>query len=98
MIEKKNILIIEDDKSARIALSKALEKTGFKDISLSSYSISLNIKFLTDFFLIPAQSASLFPKATYEERIHKITTLFASLKDYQDREGNISWTLVKARK
>ena len=74
-----------------------LEKAKFKNIAVSEYSIPLDINFLTDFFLIPAQSASLFPKLAYNERSEKIKQLFLSIKEYEN-SAKISWKLVKAEK
>ena len=74
-----------------------LEKAKFKNITVSEYSIPLDINFLTDFFLIPAQSASLFPKLTYNERLKNIKQLFSSIKEYEN-SAKISWKLVKAEK
>lgn len=74
-----------------------LEKAKFKNIKIFEYSIPFDTNFLTDFFLIPAQSASLFPKLTYNERLKKIKQLFLSIKEYEN-SAKILWKLVKAEK
>ena len=72
-----------------------LEKSCFKNITLTDYTLPLDIEFLENFFLIPAQSASLFPKLTYAERAEKIKILF---KQIANEKGDMIWKLVKAEK
>lgn len=72
-----------------------LGKSGFKNISLTDYTLPLDTEFLKNFFLIPAQSASLFPKINYSERAEKIKILFDQIGN---EKGKIIWKLVKAEK
>ena len=72
-----------------------LEKSKFKDIEKYEYSIEFDAEFLINFFTIPAQSASLFPKVPYEQRIDFIERLF---KNISNREGLIKWPIIKAIK
>jgi len=76
---------------------ESLKKIGFKNIKESFYAMDLSIEFLIDFFSIPAQSASLFPKIDYSERKENIKKLFNSIKNY-DGKGKIKWKLAKAMK
>jgi SAM-dependent methyltransferase len=57
----------------------------------------LNISFLQDFFSIPAQSASLFPGRSYEERCDLVKQLFTTL---DDAEGNglVVWRMAEGTK
>ncbi|MEE4357110.1 MAG: class I SAM-dependent methyltransferase [Desulfococcaceae bacterium] len=57
----------------------------------------LDIGFLQDFFSIPAQSASLFPGRSYEERQELVRQLFAGLHDAEDR-GQIVWCMAEGSK
>jgi SAM-dependent methyltransferase len=74
-----------------------LKKLNFKNIEIAEYSLKLDTDFITDFFLIPAQSASLFPKNNYKERVVLIETLFQSLKDFE-QNSKIIWKMVKAER
>ncbi len=74
-----------------------LSKANFKNIITTEYTLRLNTEFLIDFFSIPAQSASLFPKNSYKERVPLIKKLFQNLKQFESK-GKISWKIVKAEK
>ena len=58
---------------------------------------SLDIAFLQDFFSIPAQSASLFPKRGYEERRDLVKRLFQTLGNLTGK-GHIIWRMAEATK
>ncbi len=53
--------------------------------------------FLVDFFSIPAQSASLFPRLDYEERRQLVPKLFAALKPEADK-AQIVWRMAAGRR
>ncbi len=72
-----------------------LRKAGFVNIETDNYTLELDTEFLKNFFLIPAQSASLIHKKSYEERIPLIEKLFDILKH---TKGIMSWALVKGKK
>ena len=74
-----------------------LKIANFKNIEIQEFSIDLKIDVLIDFFSIPAQSASLFPKYNYQERKTLIKKLFSKLKDFEN-SGKIVWKMVKAIK
>jgi len=57
----------------------------------------LDIGFLQEFFSIPAQSTSLFPKRAYEERREMVGRLFAGLENKRD-EGRIVWRMAEGLK
>ncbi len=76
---------------------ESLENSGFKDIAEKKFEMNLDIEFLKDFFSIPAQSASLFPKLSYEERKKNVEILFDGIKNYENN-GKIIWKLVKGVK
>lgn len=57
----------------------------------------LDIDFLRDFFSIPAQSASLFPKLGYEERKDLVGRLFGTIDDKIER-GHIVWRMAEGIK
>ncbi len=62
-------------------------------ISESAWERPFDQEFLNDFFSIPAQSASLFPRLQYEERCQLIPKLFATLtKDAAN--AKIVWRLA----
>ncbi|MCG6533369.1 MAG: methyltransferase domain-containing protein [Syntrophales bacterium LBB04] len=58
---------------------------------------TLDIQFLKDFFSIPAQSVSLFPKYEYSVRWQKVNLLFDGLADRAD-QGSIIWRMAQATK
>ncbi len=74
-----------------------LEKSNFKNITTSTFKVKLDVNFITEFFLIPAQSASLFPKTKYEERTKLIRKLFSVLEEFSD-SSEIIWKMAKAEK
>ena len=57
----------------------------------------LDIEFLRDFFSIPAQSASLFPKHGYGERKDYVRRLFGTIDDMTEK-GRIVWRMAEATK
>ena len=75
----------------------ALGEAGFSNIEIKKYEMRLDIEFLKNFFSIPAQSASLFPKDDFEQRKEKVEKLFNSIKSYENK-GKIIWKLAKGEK
>jgi len=69
----------------------------FGSIETTTWEMKGDISFLIDFFSIPAQSASLFPKQPYEARSKRVRVLFEMLKDWEDGM-TIGWDMAKARK
>jgi len=63
------------------------------EISESTWERPFSLDFLNDFFSIPAQSASLFPRLQYEERCQLIPKLFASLTE-DAKTAKIVWRLA----
>ncbi|MCB2148653.1 MAG: class I SAM-dependent methyltransferase [Deltaproteobacteria bacterium] len=57
----------------------------------------LDIRFLQDFFSIPAQSASLFPNRQYEARGDLVRRLFATMADMTEI-GRIVWRMAEGTK
>ena len=57
----------------------------------------LDIRFLQDFFSIPAQSASLFPNREYAARSDLVRRLFATLADMTGK-GRIVWRMAEGTK
>jgi len=57
----------------------------------------LEITFLQDFFSIPAQSASLFPKQGYEDRLDLVKRLFKAI-DHMTEKGHIVWRMAEGTK
>ncbi len=68
-----------------IILPKILKDIGFKNIREGMLSKAMTLDEMKAFYSIPAQSAALFPKNTYEERL----TLFDSFIEYFQKK-NIS--------
>jgi ubiquinone/menaquinone biosynthesis C-methylase UbiE len=64
-----------------------------KGISENVWERPFSREFLNDFFSIPAQSASLFPRLKYEERRQLIPKLFAALTD-DAANAKIVWRLA----
>ncbi len=64
-----------------------------KEISESVWERPFDLEFLNDFFSIPAQSASLFPRREYEERCQLIPKLFAALTESAP-SAKIVWRLA----
>ncbi len=75
----------------------SLLNAGFRDIKEEKFEMNLSIQFLKDFFSIPAQSTSLFPKLNYEKRKQNVEKLFNSIKEFEN-QGKIVWKLVKGEK
>jgi len=69
----------------------------FGNIRHHLWTRPLDLEFLQDFFSIPAQSASLFPGRSYEERCDKVKQLFSTLNDLQGT-GRIVWRMAEGRK
>ncbi len=67
----------------------------FGTIETTTYEMDGSVPFLIDFFSIPAQSASLFPKESYEERARRVRELFESLHEW-DGHFTIGWDMAKA--
>ncbi len=63
------------------------------EISESVWERPFSREFLNDFFSIPAQSASLFPRLEYEERCQLIPKLFAALAE-DCSNAKIVWRLA----
>ena len=68
----------------------------FGAVRTTTWEMAGSVAFLADFFTIPAQSASLFPKLPYKERAQQITRLFAALKSLES-EMKIAWDMAMAR-
>jgi SAM-dependent methyltransferase len=62
-----------------------------------SWQLPLDAQFLTDFFSIPAQSASLFPGHDFQTRQQLVRRLFADL-DAIAKRGRIVWRLAGGQK
>ncbi len=74
---------------------KALEglRQCCKEVKESAWVRPFSEDFLIDFFSIPAQSASLFPRLDYEERRQLVPKLFAALKPEAEK-AQIVWRLA----
>lgn len=68
----------------------------FGEVRTTTWEMAGSVSFLTDFFTIPAQSASLFPKLPYKERARKVTQLFSALKPLESGM-TIAWDMAMAR-
>ncbi len=75
----------------------ALKNSNFINIKESCYEMLLDISFIKDFFSIPAQSTSLFPKLPYEVRKKNVEKLFDSIKDFNNK-GKIIWKFALGEK
>ncbi len=69
----------------------------FGNLETATHEITGDVSFLIDFFSIPAQSASLFPKLPYEERAEKVRELFETL-DAEGTPFTIGWDMAMAVK
>ena len=58
---------------------------------------ALDIGFVQDFFSIPAQSASLFPRLGLTERRNRVHRLLATLADRQG-DGQVVWRMAEGTK
>ena len=76
--------------------SRALESR-CGNIRHHQWTRPLDVDFLQDFFSIPAQSASLFPGLSYEQRRQRVIPLFAGLGDMQNK-GRIVWRMAEGTK
>ncbi len=66
----------------------------FGTIETQTYEMKGNIGFLIDFFTIPAQSASLFPKLPYPERVPRVKDLFETFSEL-GHPFTIGWDMAK---
>ncbi len=62
-------------------LSKTLKDVGFKDIREGATSKKMTREEVKDFYSIPAQSAGLYPKTPYEERLELLDTLLEHIQN-----------------
>lgn len=60
-----------------------MEEAGFKDIRQGTISLSMTREEVYRFYSIPAQSAGLYPRTPYKERLH----LLESLLDHFEKGG-----------
>ena len=67
-----------------------------KEVGESAWERPFSENFLVDFFSIPAQSASLFPRLDYDERRRLVPKLFAALKPEAEK-AKIVWRLATGR-
>ena len=74
---------------------KALEglRQCCREVTEKAWERPFSKDFLVDFFSIPAQSASLFPRLDYEERRQLIPKLFAALKPEAEK-AKIVWRMA----
>jgi len=75
---------------------QALEAV-FGNLRTTTYEMPGSIDFIMDFFSIPAQSSSLFPKQPYEERAKSVRSLFSTLAPWEGKIF-IGWDMAKAVK
>lgn len=69
----------------------------FGAIETTTWETEGSVSFLVDFFSIPAQSASLFPKLSYKERAKMVRKLFRALREWE-HNMTIGWDMAKAKK
>ncbi len=84
--------VITDYSKAAQVLSRC-----FGNIHHHRWERPLSIEFLHDFFTIPAQSASLFPGLSYEQRCDSVRRLFDTLND-KEETGRIVWRMAHSVK
>jgi len=77
---------------------KALEglRECCREVTESAWERPFSEDFLVDFFSIPAQSASLFPRLDYEERRQLVPKLFAALQP-EAETAKIVWRLATGK-
>ena len=77
---------------------KALEslRQCCKEVTESAWERPFSEDFMVDFFSIPAQSASLFPRLDYEERRQLVPKLFAALKPEAEKT-RIVWRMAAGK-
>ena len=77
---------------------KALEglRQCCKEVTESAWERPFSEDFLVDFFSIPAQSASLFPRLDYEARRQLVPKLFAALQP-EAKKAKIVWRLATGK-
>lgn len=62
-------------------LPNILSQTGFKDIEGGVTPLEMTKDKVKEFYCIPAQSAGLYPKTPYEERLKMLDALFDYIQD-----------------
>jgi len=68
----------------------------FGNLATTTFEMPGSVALLTDFFSIPAQSASLFPKLPYTDRAKRVQALFATLAPWEGLM-TIGWDMAKAQ-
>jgi ubiquinone/menaquinone biosynthesis C-methylase UbiE len=82
----------------RVVTSERIEQSFhevFGDYELKSIDIPVSRELIEEFHLIPAQSASLFPRRAYSERITLVRTLFSEFKKRYSG-FKMRWNVIKA--
>jgi ubiquinone/menaquinone biosynthesis C-methylase UbiE len=79
-------------------LAAILEHIGFRKIKQGSYHIEMPIDHLREFFSIPAQSAGLYPRNTYGERLGLLDKLIKYLVGQGHQAVKHKWAWLTAIK
>jgi ubiquinone/menaquinone biosynthesis C-methylase UbiE len=72
-------------------LPAALRETGFQNIMHGDIPISTSRELLFDFYSIPAQSAGLYPRTPYKERIQMLDSLLYHIEKSGVSELSLVW-------
>jgi ubiquinone/menaquinone biosynthesis C-methylase UbiE len=73
------------------SIPSVLEGLGFRDIKGGRWSERMSSSEVKDFYGIPAQSAGLYPKTPYEERIQLLNSLLDHFKNEGINEFDQVW-------
>ncbi|KYK30440.1 MAG: hypothetical protein AYK23_01115 [Candidatus Proteinoplasmatales archaeon SG8-5] len=80
------------------SIPTTLKETGFKHINSGITPILMDLAQVRDFYAIPAQSAGLYPKAPYKERLELLDALIGHIREKGPTSLVQRWGWYTARK
>ena len=79
-------------------IPQMLQETEFKQIESSTTTIEMDLAQVRDFYAIPAQSAGLYPKTSYKQRLVLLDTLLEHIRGKGHTSLEQRWGWCAARK
>ncbi|MEW5760415.1 MAG: class I SAM-dependent methyltransferase [Candidatus Thermoplasmatota archaeon] len=79
-------------------ISDSLDKVGFRNIRKGTIAKEMSLNEMREFYSIPAQSAALYPKTPYEDRLNLIDTLMDYVQKKKIRKLYQCWGWYAAEK
>jgi len=79
-------------------LEGMLDDIGFRDIHTGIAEKVMTLNNLKRFYSVPAQSASLYPKLAYDQRLEAVEKMFRLAEEKGIRDASMKWKWIVARK